>query len=190
MSNYDYDPGKYRDFDPFQNKNTKILARIDWNISNNHKLTLRYNDVVGTSDQQTNATSGPPNNLRNSGRITSRLLFLMLYGFKNTVRSITGELNSNFGSKLSNKFLAAIHSSKTQEPAPTLPLLISEGRDQYMSFGYELYYNNNVTNKTLSITDNLTINLNKHTYGWYIIRIIFISTTPIRGYINLVICIC
>jgi hypothetical protein len=33
-----------------------------------------------------------------------------------------------------------------------------------MSFGYELFsYNNDVTNKTLSITDNLTINLNAHT---------------------------
>jgi len=101
MSNYDYDPGKYRDFDPFQNKNTKILARIDWNISNDHKFTLRYNDVVGTSDQQTNATSGPPNNLRNSGRISNQSLAFSnaFYGFKNTVRSITGELNSNFGSK-------------------------------------------------------------------------------------------
>ncbi len=33
-----------------------------------------------------------------------------------------------------------------------------------MSFGYELFsYNNNVVNKTLSITDNVTINLNNHT---------------------------
>jgi hypothetical protein len=33
-----------------------------------------------------------------------------------------------------------------------------------MSFGYELFtFNNDVTNKTLSITDNFTVNLNKHT---------------------------
>lgn len=33
-----------------------------------------------------------------------------------------------------------------------------------MSFGYELFsYNNDVTNKTLSLTDNLTVNLNNHT---------------------------
>ena len=62
METYNYDPGKYKDFDPFKNINTKILARLDWNINKDHKFTIRYNDVVGTSDQQTNANSGPPNN--------------------------------------------------------------------------------------------------------------------------------
>ena len=106
INTYNYDPGKYKDFDPFKNKNTKILARIDWNISKNHKLTLRYNDVVGTSDQTTNANSGPPNNPRNSSRISSQSLAFSnaFYGFKNTVRSMTGELNSSFSPKISNKF--------------------------------------------------------------------------------------
>jgi len=169
MSNYNYDPGKYRDFDPFQNKNTKILARIDWNINKNHKFTIRYNDVVGTSDQATNANSGPPNNLRNSGRISSQSLAFSnsFHGFKNTVRSLTGELNSNFGSRFSNKFLASytfIQDTRTSN-SDLFPFVdIWKGGDQYMSFGYELFsYNNEVTNKTLSITDNLTINLNKHT---------------------------
>lgn len=168
MSTYNYDPGKYKDFDPFQNKNTKLLARIDWNISKNHKFTLRYNDVVGTSDQQTNATSGPPNNLRNSGRISSQSLAFSnaFYGFKNTVRSLTGELNSNFGAKFSNKLLASytfIQDTRTSN-SDLFPFVdIWKGGDQYMSFGYELFsFNNDVTNKTLSITDNLTINLNKH----------------------------
>lgn len=169
LSNYDYDPGKYKDFDPFQNKNTKILARLDWNITDNHKFTLRYNDVVGTSDQQTNANSGPPSNLRNSGRISSQSLAFSnaFYGFKNTVRSFTSELNSNFGNKLSNKLLASytfIQDTRTSN-SDLFPFVdIWEGGDQYMSFGYELFsFNNNVTNKTLSITDNFTINLNKHT---------------------------
>jgi hypothetical protein len=169
MSNYNYDPGKYKDFDPFQNKNTKILARIDWNISKNHKFTLRYNDVVGTSDQETNASSGPPNNARNSGRISNQSLSFSnaFYGFKNTVRSITGELNSNFGSKFSNKFLASytfIEDARTSN-SDLFPFVdIWKDGDQYMSFGYELFsYNNNVTNKTLSLTDNFTVNLNRHT---------------------------
>lgn len=168
-STYNYDPGKYRDFDPFQNKNTKILARVDWNINKNHKLTLRYNDVVGTSDQQTNANSGPPNNARNSGRISNQSLAFSnaFYGFKNTVRSLTGELNSIFGSKFSNKLLASytyIQDTRTSK-SDLFPFVdIWKGGDQYMSFGYELFsFNNNVINKTLSITDNLTVNLNKHT---------------------------
>ncbi|MDY0098589.1 MAG: carboxypeptidase regulatory-like domain-containing protein [Bacteroidales bacterium] len=169
LETYNYDPGKYNDFDPFQNLNTKFLARIDWNISKNHKFTIRYNDVVGTSDQQTNANSGPPNNTRYSGRISKQSLAFSnaFYGFKNTVRSLTGELNSSFGSKISNKFLASytfIQDTRTSN-SDLFPFVdIYKDGDQYMSFGYELFsYNNDVQNKTLSITDNLTVNLNRHT---------------------------
>ncbi len=169
LSTYNYDPGKYKDFDPFNNKNTKFLARLDWNINKDNKLTLRYNDVVGTSDQTTNANSGPPNLARNSGRISSQSMAFSnaFYGFKNTVRSITGELNSSFAQKLSNKFLASytfIQDTRTSN-SDLFPFVdIWVGGDQYMSFGYELFsFNNDVTNKTLSIVDNLTINLDNHT---------------------------
>ena len=151
QSTYNYDAGKYKDFDPFQNKNTKILARVDWNINKNHKLTLRYNDVVGTSDQETNANSGPPNNLRNSGRISSQSLAFSnaFYGFKNTVRSFTGELNSNFGAKFSNKFLASytfIEDTRTSN-SELFPFVdIWKDGDQYMSFGYELFSSRRSTN--------------------------------------------
>jgi len=169
LSTYDYDPGKYKDFDPFKNQNTKLLVRLDWNISNDHKFTFRYNDVVGTSNQQTNRNSGPPNNVRASGRISSESLAFSnaFYGFKNTVRSITGELNSNLGLKISNKLLASwtfIQDTRTSN-SELFPFVdIWEGGDQYMSFGYELFsYNNDVTNKTLSINDNVTFLLGKHT---------------------------
>jgi len=169
INTHNYDPGKYKDFDPFMNKNTKILARLDWNISKEHKFTIRYNDVVGTSDQQTNSTSGPPNNTRGSGRISNQSMAFSntFYGFQNTVRSLTGELNSNFASKISNKFLASytfIQDTRTSN-SDFFPFVdIWEGGDQYMSFGYELFtYNNDVQNKTMSFTDNVTINLNQHT---------------------------
>jgi hypothetical protein len=169
LETYNYDPGKYKDFDPFKNINTKILARLDWNINKDHKFTIRYNDVVGTSDQTTNSNSGPPNNARNSSRIGSQSLAFSnaFYGFKNTVRSITGELNSSFGSRFSNKFLASytfIQDTRTSK-SDLFPFVdIWEGGDQYMSFGYELFtYNNDVQNKTFTFTDNLSINLNKHT---------------------------
>jgi len=169
METYNYDPGKYKDFDPFKNINTKILARLDWNINKDHKFTIRYNDVVGTSDETTNSNSGPPNNARNSSRIGSQSMAFSnaFYGFKNTVRSITGELNSSFGSRFSNKFLASytfIQDTRTSN-SDLFPFVdIWEGGDQYMSFGYELFsYNNDVQNKTMTFIDNLTINLNKHT---------------------------
>ncbi len=169
MENYNYDPGKYKDFNPFKIANTKILARLDWNISKNHKFTIRYNDVVGTSDQQTNANSGPPNNTRASARISNQSMAFSnaFYGFKNTVRSLTGELNSTFGNRFSNKLLASythIQDTRTS-PSSIFPFVdIWQDNDQYMSFGYELFtFNNDVQNNTLTFIDNLTINLNRHT---------------------------
>ncbi|MFN8256638.1 MAG: carboxypeptidase regulatory-like domain-containing protein [Bacteroidales bacterium] len=169
INTYNYDPGKYKDFDPFTNQNTKILARIDWNISDKHKFTIRYNDVVGTSDVETNSTSGPPNNPRNSGRISTQSMAFSnsFYGFKNTVRSITGELNSRFSNKISNKFLASYtHVQDTRTSNSDLfPFVdIWQGGDQYMSFGYELFtYNNDVVNNTLSLVNNASITLKSHT---------------------------
>ena len=42
---YDYDPGQYENFNNFQSDNWKLMARIDWNIHQNHKLTVRFNSV-------------------------------------------------------------------------------------------------------------------------------------------------
>ncbi len=175
INTYGYDPGKYKDFDPFNNKNTKFLVRLDWNINSKHKLTVRYNDVVGTSDQQTNATSGPLA-LRGSSRIGNKALSFSnsFYGFKNIVKSFTTELNSAFNTKISNKLLASytfIQDTRTS-PSDLFPFVdiwtgfvnAANQGDQYMSFGYELFtFNNDVTNKTLSLVNNTTINLNKHT---------------------------
>lgn len=175
INTYGYDPGKYKDFDPFKNQNTKFLVRLDWNINPKNKFTIRYNDVVGTSDQQTNATSGPLS-LRGSARIGNKSLAFSnsFYGFKNTVRSLTGELNSVFARNISNKFLASytyVQDTRTS-PSELFPFVdiwtgyvnnANQG-DQYMSFGYELFTrNNDVVNKTLSITNNTTINFKNHT---------------------------
>ena len=111
----------------------------------------------------------PPSNPRNSARIGNQSLAFSnsFYGFKNTVRSFTGELNSSLKQNISNKFLASytfIQDTRTSN-SDLFPFVdILEGGDQYMTFGYELFsYNNDVTNKTLSFTNNTTINLNNHT---------------------------
>ncbi len=166
---YNYDPGKYQDFDNFASMNYKILARIDWNISKNHKFTARYNGVNNTSDVMTNYSSAPSFARTSEGRMSESCIAFQnaFYGFKNTVHSITGELNSIFGSNISNKLLVSyttVRDTRTSKSTPFPFVDIYEGGKKYMSFGYELYsHNNDVTNNTLSIKDNLTFNLNRHT---------------------------
>lgn len=164
---YNYDAGSYQNFKNFQSSNYKILARVDWNISRNHKLTVRYNQVNNKSDNITNFNSAP--NPRGSGRSSEKAVSFgnSWYGFENSVKSATAELNSTFGSKVSNKLLVSYTAVKDTRTSPSTPFPfvdIYKDGDQYMSFGYELFsYNNEVKNNTFSVVDNVSINLNRHT---------------------------
>jgi hypothetical protein len=41
-TNYGYDAGSYSDY-PADETNKKILVRLDWNINDANKLSVRYN---------------------------------------------------------------------------------------------------------------------------------------------------
>ncbi|MDI9523475.1 MAG: carboxypeptidase regulatory-like domain-containing protein, partial [Bacteroidota bacterium] len=53
---YGYETGSYSNF-PADESNYKLLARLDWNISNRHRLALRYNYTKNLSWRSPNATS-------------------------------------------------------------------------------------------------------------------------------------
>lgn len=166
QSTYDYNPGSYDNFGNFESKNHKIMARLDWNINDNHKFMFRFNDVKSTNDVAVNSNSAP--NPRGAARIglTSMAFSNSNYNFTNYVRSFTGELNSKFSRNLSNKLLASYtHIQDTRGSGSNLFPFVDIYKDgaQYMSFGYELFtYNNDVTNNTFNITNNLTYTTGKH----------------------------
>ena len=104
-----YDPGRYEGYaNEAEQHNTKFLARIDWNISDKHKLAVRYNQVVGISNQLTNGSSGPrPRTTSDANRVSQNSMAFenASYGFENSVKSLTAELNSYLSPKISNQFL-------------------------------------------------------------------------------------
>ncbi len=171
---YGYETGAYDNFPEFKAKNHKILAKIDWNISNSHKLTLKYNEMVSNNDVELNRTS-VPNSLAGAIGFSSVQRFgenamsfaNSNYGFKDAVRSGTLELNSNFNSRLSNQFLATvtkIRSTRTS-PSAVFPFIdiLNNNNNNYMSAGYEPYsYNNDVINDVYTITNNLTYTSGRH----------------------------
>ena len=53
---YGYDTGSYTDFPADQN-NRKLLGRLDWNISDKHKLTLQYVNTLNNRWSSPNASS-------------------------------------------------------------------------------------------------------------------------------------
>ncbi|WP_026953628.1 TonB-dependent receptor [Algoriphagus vanfongensis] len=169
-----YDPGRYEGYaSEAKDYSNKILARIDWNISNKHKLAVRYNQVVGTSNQVANGSSGPrPRSGTNRVSQNSITFENGNYGFENSVRSITAELNSYFSSSVSNQFLATYSKIQDRRTTPSSQLFpfvdIWDGDpngNNYMSFGTELFsYNNDVVNDNFSFINNLTYVQGKHTF--------------------------
>lgn len=176
IDNYGYDPGSYEDY-PGDESNKKLLARIDWNINNSNKLSLRYNYTKNQAWNPTNgnSTDGGLRN-RNMDRISQYGMAFSnsIYSQDNIIDGFSLDLNSRFSSKLSNQFLATYTKIKDMRGSPSakFPFIdILAGRDAagvpiiepYISAGYELFtWNNGVNNNKFSITDNLTYYAGKH----------------------------
>ncbi|WP_246000378.1 TonB-dependent receptor [Pontibacter diazotrophicus] len=181
-NNFGYETGGYDNFPNFANDNRKFLAKLDWNISNVHKLTLKYTDFQNTNDQIVNATSIPNGGgfsvTGRSGSL-SRLPYSRFsnnamgfanskYIFKDVVKTATAELNSNFGGRLSNQFLATASKIQTTRDYPggvfpTIDIFDGNGNN-YIHAGMDPFtYNNDVINDVYSITNNLSYYAGKHT---------------------------
>lgn len=176
MDVYGYDPGSYTNY-PGDESNNKLLARIDWNITNNHKLSLRYNY---TKNQVWNVTNGNSTDAgyrnRNMNRISEHSMAFSnsLYSMDNVVNSFSFDLNSRFGSQMSNQFISTYTTIKdmrgsNSSPFPFIDIMAgydvngNQILEPYMSAGYELFtWNNGVNNKIFNITDNFTMYLGTH----------------------------
>lgn len=172
LDTYGYDPGEYQHFSAFPSQNYKLLARIDWNIADNHKFAFRYNRLINSSKSLTNATSGPPSPVSRSNysRVSEYAISFSnsFYYQDNTVNAFAAELNSTFGPKFSNKLLVSYTATtdpKRRSDSEYFPFVdIYKDGNPYMSFGYELFtYGNEVNNNTFSVIDNLSVALDNHT---------------------------
>ena len=182
-SNYGYQTGVYDQFPAFKQTNTNVLAKIDWNINDKNKLTLKYSSLAATSDNPINGTSipngggftvtgksGTIGSLPNSRYSLQSIAFENSnYGFINPVKTYTAELNSSISNKLSNQLLVAYTNtdSKRTFPGgnsfPTVDIFNGAGSN-YITAGNDPFtLNNDVINNTTTITDNLTYYAGKHT---------------------------
>lgn len=174
--NYGYETGSYTDF-PGDETNRKLLVRLDWNINDAHKLSMRYNH---TKNQGWNPTNGNSNDAgfrnRSMNRISENSMAFSnsIYSSDNIVNTVSFDLNSRFSDKLSNQFLATysqIKDSRGSESSPFPFIDIMNGvtpegnqiLEPYISAGYELFtWNNAVNNNTLTLFNNLTYYSDNH----------------------------
>ena len=167
-SKYGYDTGSWTDF-PADQSNLKLLARIDWNITDKHHLALRYNYTLNNVWNSPNASS-MDGGTRASGARTSQYSMSFanaMYSMQNTVHSFAFDLNSRLTDNLSNQFLATfsklddVRGTNSTE-FPFIDILDGEGQN-YMALGYELFtWNNGVHNNVLNIKDDLTYYAGSH----------------------------
>lgn len=170
LDRYGYEAGSYTNF-PADEENTKILARLDWNITNDHHLAVRYNYTNNTMWNAPNASSmdGGTRSPYSRTSLYSMAFSNTMYSINNLVHSFSFDLNSRFGDNLSNQFLATF--SKLDDIRDTdsseFPFIdIQDGSGNnvpYMSLGYELFtWNNAVHNTIFNVKDDVTYYLGKH----------------------------
>ena len=166
-SKYGYDTGSYSSF-PADEKNYKLLARVDWNITDNHHLAVRYNYTKNTIWNTPNATSMDGGTRMSGARMSQYSMSFAnsLYSMDNIVHSFSVDLNSRLTDNLSNQFLATysklddVRGSNSSE-FPFIDIVKHE--NNYMALGYELFtWNNAVHNTIWNIKDDLTYYFGNH----------------------------
>ena len=168
---YGYETGSFTNF-PADETNTKILARIDWNITDKHKLAFRYNFTHNLAWKEPNGSSmdGGTRSPYNRVSLYSMSFANSMYSAKNDVNSFSLDLNSRLSDNLFNQFLTTF--SKQTDPirdskSAQFPFIdIQDGtctNTQYMALGYELFtWNNAVNNTVFNLKDDITYYLNNH----------------------------
>ena len=166
-SKYGYDTGSWTSF-PADESNYKLMARIDWNITDRHHLALRYNFTKNNVWNSPNGTSMDGGTRMASYRMSQGSMSFAnaMYSMQNKVHSWSLDLNSRLTDNLSNQFLATI--SKLDDIRGTnsseFPFIdITKDGDNYMALGYELFtWNNAVHNTIWNIKDDVTYYMGAH----------------------------
>ena len=170
MDKYGYDAGSFDNY-PANESNMKVLARIDWNITDKHHLALRYNYTLNRGWNNTNASSSNCTQRTTEGRLSqySMAFTNSMYSMDNKVNSVTLDLNSRFTNDLSNQLLVTYSQlddirGTNSAKFPFIDILDGTGKIMpYMSAGYELFtWNNGVHNQVLTVKDDVTYYLGNH----------------------------
>jgi hypothetical protein len=168
LSKFNYDPGAYENYNR-EKFSQKANVRLDWNISDKHKLNVKYNYLRSYADISPSNSGSLP-----GGRSPSVNVLPFqgsLYRINNNLDSYIAELNSTFSNSISNNLTVGYtamrdfrESPVNNTPFPTVDIG-NNNLNQLTTFGYEPFSANNLLNSDIfQISDNLTIYKGKHVY--------------------------
>jgi hypothetical protein len=165
QANYNYNTGPFEGYSRAQDSD-KATVRLDWNASQNHRVSVKYNYLKSYRDVNPSTSGALP-----GGGDPSRThlpYYAAYYRINNNLNSIIGEVNSTFGTKFSNNFTVGYTGFRDfrESPGGVFPLVsIGNGAGQALTtFGYEPFSANNILNTDVfQISNNFTIYAGKHT---------------------------
>ncbi|MHC2990667.1 hypothetical protein OB13_03370 [Pontibacter sp. HJ8] len=155
-STYGYDVGTFGNFDR-ETQSDKYFARLDWNITNDHQLTLRHNIVDAVQDDFTRN--------RNFVRLGNNA-----YVFNSLTHSTVAELNSRISNDIANKLIlgySRIRESR-DTPGALFPQVTIADPVGTLEFGSQRSSTANELDQDIfEFTDNLTYTIGSHnlTFG-------------------------
>jgi hypothetical protein len=193
VSKYNYNPGAYEGYTQASNSD-KLTAKLDWNISQNHRFNIKYNYLKSYRDVPPNSSAAIGSNGR-AQSIVGLPYLSSYYRINNNLNSFIAELNSTFGARFSNNLTAGYLANRDYRESvgggsiplfplvdignsgSLTPLLDAKGNvpgvtasQDLTTFGYEPFSAFNILNSdTYQFGDNFTAYLGKHnvTVGTY-----------------------
>ena len=184
-SKFNYDPGPYQNFIHDQT-NYKWLAKLDWNISNVHKLSFTYNGLDATKDKPAH-----PSAIRRRGPDYTTLQFRNSgYEIENKLHSFGTELKSNFSNHAANKLRVVYTTFRDKrnpfsDPFPVLN--ITQSGTMYIVAGHEPFsINNRLSQDALQVTNDFNLYKKNHslTFGASFETFKFANSFNLTGYGN------
>src|SRR6266566_162118 len=140
-TNFNYETGPYQGYD-FKTPSTRFITRLDYNINDRNKLSLRYNLLNSETPVLISNSNSDGLGFRRSTR-TSLNFANSNYGILENIRSIVGEWNSSLGSNKSNNLILGYNTSNESRKNikgpwfPEVEILSGPNQPNYTTFGFE-----------------------------------------------------
>ena len=167
---YKYNPGRYQGYS-LSTPDWKLMARVDWNINDNHKFNIRYSQTMNKYSSSPSGSISPLSssvyNRNTYGRTTQYAQFFesSRYFQEQNFMSLAAELNSRFGNNASN--VLRVTWSHQNEPRsfvgdlfPTVDILepLEDGTKAVLtSFGQDPFTYGNLRDvQTVVVTDEFS----------------------------------
>jgi outer membrane receptor protein involved in Fe transport len=169
--NFDYQTGAYEGYE-HETPSRRMLAKLDYNLNDNNKFSLRYSQLDSKTDVLISTSSSLGfGNRRGIGALSFQN---SNYQILENLKSLVGEWNSTFRGNMSNQLIVGYNSSDESRDrrggmGTLFPLVeILKDGAPYTSFGFEPFTpNNELRYNSFQLQNNFHVYLEKHelTFG-------------------------